>query len=131
MGRIFLMSILTIVSSAAMADWVKINNKDNLTTYVDPSTISKDGNIVKMWGVVDLKESRKEQDGKSFLSAKGLQEFNCEAKQIRKLSLTLFSGNMGVGEVVHTYSDADKWKWTPVEPGSISETMLNAACKKN
>ena len=65
--------LLVLASSSANAEWVKINTNENLTTYIDPTTITKVDNMVKMWGIVDLKESKKEQEGKSFLSAKGLQ----------------------------------------------------------
>jgi hypothetical protein len=122
--------ILLVASQNAQAEWIKINSKENLTTYIDPATITKEENIVKMWGIVDLKESRKEQEGKTFLSAKGLQEYDCKTMQFRKISLALYAGNMGAGEVIHTYADADKWKWTPVAPGTISETMWKAACEK-
>ena len=130
MYKIILLMLLAILSSGAKAEWVKINSHENLTTYVDPATIKNVGKIVQMLGIVDLKESRKDQDGKSFLSAKGLQEYDCKGEQARKIALTLYSGNMGAGEVVHTYADADKWKWTQVTPGSIAETMWKTACKK-
>jgi hypothetical protein len=131
MKRVIFGIVLAVVSNCVVAEWVQINNKENLTTYIDPKTIEKTGNIVKMWGIVDLKESRKEQEGKSFLSAKGLQEYDCKTEQTRKVSLALFSGNMGAGEVVHTYSDADKWAWTPLTPGSITESMWKTACGKH
>jgi hypothetical protein len=130
MNKVISWALLLVASSSANAEWVKINTNENLTTYIDPATISKTDDMVRMWGVVDLKESKKEQEGKSFLSAKGLQQYDCKAMQIRKISLDLYSKNMGVGEIVHTYADADKWKWTPVTPGSIAEVMWKTACGK-
>jgi hypothetical protein len=130
MNKVISWALLLVASSSANAEWVKINTNENLTTYIDPATISKTDDMVRMWGVVDLKESKKEQDGKSFLSAKGLQQYDCKVMQIRKISLDLYSKNMGVGEIVHTYADADKWKWTPVTPGSIAEVMWKTACGK-
>jgi hypothetical protein len=130
MYKVILLISLVVASNSVQAEWVKINTKDNLTTYIDPATITKVDNMVKMWGIVDLKESRKEQNGKEFLSAKGLQEYDCKTVQIRKISLALYAGNMGAGEVVNTYADADKWQWTPVAPGSVSETMWKTACDK-
>ncbi len=122
--------LLVLASSSANAEWVKINTNENLTTYIDPTTITKVDNMVKMWGIVDLKESKKEQEGKSFLSAKGLQQYDCSEVKIRKISLDLYSKNMGAGDIVHTYADADKWQWTPVAPGSIAEIMWKSACGK-
>jgi hypothetical protein len=130
MFKIVLFVVLAISSNCLKAEWVKLSAKDNLTTYVDPTTISKVDNIVKMWGLVDLKESKKEELGKSFLSAKGLQEYDCKDEKIRKITLSFYSGNMGAGEIIHTYDDTDKWKWTPVAHGTISETMWKTACDK-
>jgi hypothetical protein len=130
MYKVISLILLVLASSSANAEWLKINTNENLTTYIDPATIIKTDNMVKMWGIVDLKESRKEQDGKSFLSAKGLQQYDCKEPQILKISLELYSKNMGAGDIVHTYADADKWKWMPVTPGSIAETMWKSACGK-
>ncbi len=130
MSKTVLLILLVLVSTDLSAEWVKINTKDNLTTYVDPASITKAENIAKMWGLVDLKESKKEELGKSFLSAKGLQEYDCKEQQIRKITLSFYSGNMGDGEVVHSYAEPEKWKWTPVAHGTISETMWKAACGK-
>lgn len=130
MNKTFLFLLLAIASNGSQAEWLKINSNDNLTTYVDPASISKTENIAKMWGVVDLKEAKKEELGKSFLSAKSLQEYDCKEEQVRKVTLSFYSGNMGTGDIVHTYTDPEKWKWTPVAHGSIVETMWKNACGK-
>jgi len=130
MSELFFALLLALGSCNAMADWVKVGSNGDLTTYVEPSTISKAGSSVSMWGVVDLKDARKEETGKSFLSAKSLQEYDCQAAQTKKITLSFFSANMGAGEVVHTYTDPEKWKWTPVPHGTIVEAMWKAACGK-
>jgi hypothetical protein len=130
MSKSVLFILLAISSNGLKAEWVKINTNDNLTTYVDPASISKLENIVKMWGMVDLKEAKKEELGKSFLSAKSLQEYDCKEEQVRKITLSFYSENMGAGEIVHTYTEPDKWKWTPVTHGAIAETMWKTACGK-
>ena len=130
MNKIVFMVVLVLVSRTALAEWVKVGGNENLTTYIDPSSMGKDDNIVRVWGIVDLKDAKKEETGKSFLSAKSLQEYDCQAEQIRKITLSFFSANMGAGEVVHAYSDSDKWKWTPVAHGTIVETMWKSACGK-
>jgi len=130
MNKIVLLILLALASNGLRAEWVKINANDNLTTYVDPASISKAENVARMSGMVDLKEAKKEELGKSFLSAKSIQEYDCKEEQVRKITLSFYSGNMGAGEIVHTYTDPDKWKWTPVAHGTISETMWKAACDK-
>jgi len=128
MNKIMFYLLLAIVSGGLQAEWMKVNANDNLTTYVDPASITKAENIARMSGMVDLKEAKKEELGKSFLSAKSLQEYDCKDEQVRKITLSFFSGNMGAGDIVHTYTDPEKWKWTPVAHGSIVETMWKTAC---
>jgi hypothetical protein len=130
MYKLILVTLMAITCGDAMADWVKIGSNGNITTYVAPPPNNTTDNIIKMWGLVDLKEAKKEEAGKSFLSAKALQEYDCQKTQIRKITLSFFSGNMGAGEVVHTYMDAEKWKWTPVANGTLIESMWKMACKK-
>jgi len=130
MHKLILVTLLVITCGDAMADWVKIGANGNITTYVAPPLTDKTEDIVKMWGLVDLKEAKKEEAGKSFLSAKALQEYDCQKMQVRKITLSFFSENMGSGEVVHTYMDAEKWKWTPVSTGTLIESMWKMACGK-
>ena len=130
MHKLILAVLLVMVCSNAMAEWVKVGTNGNQTTYVAPPLTDKSEKIVKMWGLVDLKEAKKEEAGKSFLSAKALQEYDCQTPQVRKITLSFYSGNMGEGEVVHTYMDAEKWKWTPVAAGSFIDSMWKMACGK-
>jgi len=122
---------MAIACSDAMADWIKVGNSGNQTTYVALPLTEKTDSIVKMWGLVDLKDTKKEEAGKSFLSAKTLQEYDCQTLQVRKITLTFYSENMGAGDAVHTYMDAEKWKWTPVAAGTLIETMWKMACGKS
>ena len=130
MYKFILVTLLAIICGDVMADWVKIGTNGNITTYVALPSTDKTDNIVKMWGLVDLKDPGKEEAGKSFLSAKALQEYDCQKTQVRKITLSFFSENMGSGNVVHTYMDAEKWKWAPVATGTLVESMWKMACGK-
>jgi hypothetical protein len=130
MYKLILILLTLMMSSHVSADWLQIGVNGNLTTFVDPSTISKSENSVGMWQLVDLKESKKEETGKSFLSAKGVQEYDCKTEQVKKISLSFYSENMGKGEVVHAYADPEKWTWTPITKGSMAELMWKTACGK-
>jgi hypothetical protein len=44
--------------------------------YVDPDTFRRKGNLAKMWQLVDLKMT-KTLEGRSFLSIKRMDEYNC------------------------------------------------------
>lgn len=55
MRKIILMLLLTVVSNSAMAEWVLVGGDYAVTYYVDPTTIHKSGNFVRMWDMIDKK----------------------------------------------------------------------------
>jgi len=51
MPKAILIILLTVVSSSAMAEWVKVSEDKLVTAYADPTTIRKLGDKVKMWAL--------------------------------------------------------------------------------
>ncbi len=99
MRKVILMILLAIVSNSAVAEWVKGISKNDVTSYVDLPNISN-GDSNQIWFLADF---GKPQNifGSSFMSIITKSEYNCKKEQIRNLSRTYHSGNMGKGEVVH------------------------------
>jgi hypothetical protein len=50
-----LLILMLVVSSSAMAEWVWVGKSEGFTTYVDPTTVRKSGNKVKLWRLTDYK----------------------------------------------------------------------------
>ena len=109
------------------AEWVAIGGNDQIgmTTYVDPTTIRRKGDLVKMWQLNDFKTVQTVENH-SFLSTKKQREFSCAEERTRILSATQFSGNMGNGTVISVNSNEQKWE--PVVPESIGQTVWEFAC---
>lgn len=130
MKRLLLFTLLVLSCEPAYAEWVKVGDGDEAgkTVYVDPATIRRDSNLVKMWQFYDYKTVQT-VGGVRFLSAKEQWEFDCAEERSRVLALKEFSGNMGSGTVVDTNSQVGKW--IPVIPGSIGRTVWTVACNKN
>lgn len=113
--------------SSVPAEWVKVSEADDFTMYVDPDTILRQGNLVTMSQLTDLKTAR--TVGRvSYLSDKSQYESDCEEKQRRVIKYYWVSGNMGNGEVV--FSKLDPGKWSPVKAESIGEKLWKLACEK-
>ena len=129
MTRLLLSTLLVLSNGPAYAEWVAIGGNDQIgmTTYVDPTTIRRNSNLVKIWQLNDFKTAQIVED-RSFLSTKKQREFNCAEERTRILAATQFSGNMGNSKVVWVNSNEQKWE--PVVPGSISQTLLEFACGK-
>ena len=91
MHKVVLMMLLAVVSSSAMAEWIKIGSTSmadqTVTYYADPATIRKSGNMVKMWNLSDFKSAKDAGNGNIYMSTKAQYEFDCKEEQTRLLYL--------------------------------------------
>ena len=127
---LILITLLVLLSGGqSYAEWVKVGTLDDgvTTVYLDPDTVRRIGDLVKLWELWDQTTEQILADT-SHRSSKAQSEYDCAQARQRGLSLTWFSGNMGRGKVVTTNSDEGMWK--PVTPGSVGETMWKLACGK-
>ena len=87
MHKAILMMILAVVSSSAMAEWDKLGATNVSTVYVEPTTIRKSVNKVKMWSLENF-NSVQVVIGKKYLSTKTQDEYDCKEEQYRTLYFT-------------------------------------------
>jgi hypothetical protein len=129
LGFWFLITLLAFRSGPLYAGWVLTSGDDEtgLTVYVDPDTIRRKGNLVKMWQLYDYKTVQTVA-GDSLLSFKRYNEYDCTEERTRMLAYTWFSGNMASGRVV--YSTPDEQQWEQVVPRSINQALWKVACSK-
>jgi hypothetical protein len=131
MIRLFLIALTLLVlnSAPAYAEWIMVSDSDEAgkTVYVDPNTIRRNSNLVKMWQFYDYKTVQT-LGSIRFLTAKEQWEFDCAEGRSRVVARKEFSGNMGSGTMVSTNSQVGKW--LPVIPGSIGHTVWEVACNK-
>jgi len=129
MNKIILVILLAVMSSSVMAEWVEIGVTDNGTFYVDPTTIRKSGNKVKMWMLLDLNSVKESAAGIKFLSTKNQDEYDCKEEQYRTLYFSWHSENMGRGIVVYSNNEPNK-NLSPFPPEDINESLWEFACGK-
>ena len=127
MRKVILMMLLAVASNSAMAEWVNVGSNENVSIYVDPTTIQRAGNMAKMWHLFDFKYV-KEDMGEPYLSTREQNEYDCKEEKYRRRATSQHSKNMGSGKVV--YSDSYTAKWKPVPPDSGIEIMWKFACLK-
>lgn len=133
MKRLLLITLLLLSRAPAYAEWVPVADHDQAgttesTSYVNPDTIHRNGDRVKMWVLFDYKTIQHTAAGNSFLSSKQQSECDCTEKRFRLLIFTHLSGNMGGGNVV--YSHPGSGKWVPVALGSVGQSLWEVACGK-
>ena len=124
-----LTTLLVLSSGPVYGEWVPVagNVERRVTAYVDPETIYLKGYLVTVWTLIDWK-TRQTETGDSYLSSKEQIQFDCAQEHVRLLAFSLFSGNMGNGNVVHT--DSYETKWEPIQPRSINRDIWKFACPK-
>jgi hypothetical protein len=129
LGFWLLITLLLLSSVPAYAGWVLTSGDDEagLTVYVDPDTLLRKGNLVKMWQLYDYKTVQAVA-GDSLLSIKRQNEYDCTEERTRMLAYTWFSSNMGKGRVV--YRTADEQQWEAIVPRSIDRALWKVACGK-
>jgi hypothetical protein len=129
LGFWLLIMTLAFSSGPLYAGWVLTSgdDKSGLTVYVDPDSIRRKGNLVKMWQLYDYKTVQTVA-GDLLLSFKRYNEYDCTEERTRMLAYTWFSGNMASGKVV--YSTPDEQQWEPVVPRTINQTLWKVACSK-
>ena|SRR3989338_622319 len=127
MHKVILMMLLSVMSSSAMAGWVKVGSNEKTTIYVDSATIQRTGHMAMMWHLIDFKTAKKDM-GEAYVSTKDQNEYDCNEKKLRRRAFSEHSKNMGGGEVV--YSDSFTTKWKPVTPESGIQILLETACGK-
>ena len=128
MRKAVLMLLLAVGGKAIAGEWAAVNHNKYATGYANPATIVRDGDIAKMWTLVDCKEITHFFGGYPFMSIKSHEEFNCKEKKLRTLSYSLYPGKMGEGKDI--FSDSNPSKWAPVLPGSQLADFLKIACGK-
>jgi len=127
MTRLLLITLLLLSSAPAYAEWVAVtgNKEAGMTAYIDPDTIRRKGNLVKMWELLDFKKAQTEGN-LSVLSSKVQKEYDCAEERHRMLAFIDYSDNMGRGNVVH--SDSTGYNWEPIAPDTIDLRMWKRVC---
>ena len=130
MKRLLLLTLLVLSNEPAYAEWVEVGGKaeEGLTVYLELDTISRSGDVVKMWELWDFKRTRTDPKP-PHMSVMSQREIDCTKKRGRVLAMTAFSGNMGSGMVVYSYSDFKDQEFQ-VEPGSVADSVLKVVCGK-
>jgi len=130
MKRLLLITLLVLSHGTVYAAWVLVAKdiaEDGATTYADPDTIRRKGELVKMWALFDF-ETVQIGGGTSYLSMRVQRQFDCADERTRLLTGTWFLGNMGTGDISLDFDEERKWQSVP--PGSVSQALWTIACRK-
>ena len=109
--------------------WRKIVEDDARTVYASSSPLEKSGDKITIVSMVDLRKASTLSDGKKFLSWETQYEFDCKKRLSRIIAASMYSGNMGAGEVTGSIV-YESPEWENIPKGSNGEALWKLACGK-
>jgi hypothetical protein len=92
--RVVLMLLSLIAAAPALAQWVKVDEKDNAIHYIDRTTITQSGAMRRVWVTQYLRE--KGPDGE--MSRRAFLEYDCAGRRFRYLSIAKHSALAAGGQ---------------------------------
>jgi len=122
--RFVLTLSLVLAAAPAWAEWVKVGRTHAAVHYVDPATVSRDGNLRRVWALQDMFETSDE----GVRSIRALQEYDCADERFRYLSVAAHSRPMARGVVLEEYELRDAWSAPPA--GTKASAIGKMVCER-
>lgn len=114
---------LAFISFNAYSAWDKTGQSDGFMTYVDTSTIQRNGSISSMTTLFD-NDKPELVSGYEVRSSINYLQFNCQQRTYRTVRYSLHSGHMGKGQqLIDVRRDSD---WQSV--AGFNEYAWKIAC---
>lgn len=120
-------ALAAATSVPAMAEWVSIGEQGPAEVFVDQTTITRSGDIAKMWTLQELKTPGS-AGGAAYVSLKRQDEFDCKDPRTRGVQITAYPQPMGEGKAVA--SEKGSGAWSKIVPESTNELLWKIACTK-
>lgn len=118
--------LTTLFINPAFAGWTKLAADNLATEFVNLETVKQNGNVVSMWNMSNFNEPQAVGNGRTYLSTRVLQEYDCLGKQKRIITLIHYQNPMGNGPLA--FYDKTIGPWRVVPAGSLGNAHLRAAC---
>ena len=120
-------ALLIFISCTVWAEWVLVveSADGNTTSYVDPTTIKREGTLLKYWTLTDLKVRSK----KGYMSFRSREELDCKKERYRTTSLTSFRDSMLGGRITSNFNFPNA-EWNYIAPDTLDEEVMKYVCAK-
>jgi hypothetical protein len=129
LSRILLtLTILQVWGAAPVcAEWFLVDRNDKAKVYVDSESISRNGDVVRVWVLDDLKTAQV-RGFSTFLSTRAQEEHDCSKKRFRLVAIERFAGNMGTGNSI--YKKSGESAWAPIPRETMAQSVWKFVCGK-
>lgn len=104
---------------SAISGWVLVEKFVDADVYADSASISRTGDRVDMWSLVDYETAVVDEQSDPYKSFLALSSYDCHTSQIKVRSIRAYAQNMGRGGQVMAYSDPSAG-WSVVTSQDVS-----------
>lgn len=117
------------LSLAFAANWAITGMSDTAEYGIDKSSVEQNGDMRKVWVMLDYRKAQQTSLGKTFWSSRALMEMNCSKKEVRTRSLALYSGAKLSGELMTSEGVFNQWQVAP--PNSPVFNIMRSLCENH
>lgn len=120
--RVVLILFLGLAAAPALAQWVKVDDKDNAIHYIDRATLTRSGDMRRVW--VTQYASKKGPDGE--ISRRALLEYDCAGRRFRYLSTAKHSARSRVAKAPSPENAPNQPAYIPAP--IVDKTVQSVLC---
>lgn len=121
MEHLVLAAIALTFSASVAAEWLKVGQTENYDLFIDPDTISSDGDLRKSWEIRNLKMQSRAGESDQYR-----MEYDCKEEKSRTLYWSVHSGHFALGEL--TKLGLETSYWNPIRRYTIDWDLLKLVC---
>jgi len=110
------------ISAPAAAEWTKVHESEEGTSYVDPPTIRKEGATRQVWRLEDLRKA----GSRGERSVRAMTQYDCAAERQRIVTFTLHAGPMAKGKLLARQDPSGDWIY--VAPNTAAAAVMRYVC---
>lgn len=122
-------AVLACYSQLFAANWAITGMSDTAEYGIDKSSIEINGDVRKVWIMMDYRKVQQTSLGKPFWSSRALMEMKCSSKEARTRSLALYSGAKLTGEMLTSEGVFNQWQVAP--PNSPVFNIMRSICENH
>ena len=105
-----------------------VANDGSWASYTTVHQMKRSGKIVTVWLRQEFAEPQLDPNGDPYLSLVQKIDYDCAKEQARAVLMIYYSANNIKGSAQTDQVDPKQAPWTPIVPGTLSETNLQWAC---
>ena len=108
-------------SAPVVADWVKVGITHDYDVFLDPDSISAEGELRKSWEIRNLKTQARAGESDQYR-----MEYDCKTERFRTLYWSVHTGYFALGELSKLALEASEWH--PIGRYTTEWIILRIVC---